>query len=803
LARYCSEQRRDPLDVPWSVAAPSWTASLEDASLSSSSITCEVPSTRLPPRTEELHPAASCRNGLVGSGVASYECAKNDAAPGFEAAESRGINKCSEGINWEALGNVQRGPPASPPGPEEPQSSGVLNPKDRDAFLREIEKRDDDVDSYFLFLDAGPAVQADHHSALAAVEKDGYALEHAADPLKSDKEIVLAAVTQNGSAFEYAADTLKSNREFVLAAVTQDGFALEYTADHLKSDKEIVQAAVTQNGMSLAYAHESLQRDPGIVLAAVQQNSAALEFAYTNSLLNQDPEFLKACGLWNQKEHTLHRHNEEAIPPKETPLPLVSLEHSHGKAEATQQKYVSPTETPSPLVQVTAELAHLATEQKFFPWEAEATQQTYIPPHEAYFPWEAKATQHKYVPPKETPLPLLQEAAEPAHCKAEATQQRDTLPKETHDPLLQGAADIPHFNTEVIAKMLSTPLLHDASTEQPVHEEGAVNLDVEGEDEGDGAASNEILYISCVLILVYGVIGFLYGRDSAGWSLIDSIYFVAVTVTTVGYGDKTFQGGTDLAKICGGIFVFVGVLIISAAAGVILGALQAQTEARVKRMMAENEKKMLEAGGETPEFNLSAEIRGVFIDVSKGLILVGVALAGGCTGMMYFQEDWSFSDAFYFCCVTMTTVGYGDLVPTNDGAKVFVTVYILFAFGVLASIMSEVGAIPFRIEELRKIDKCLSLLGDSLDSDELAALSTAEEIVKIRNEKQLADAEEDPFVSRAEFAIWQLIKQGKLGMDDVLRCLQTFDKLDVDGSGSLDQDDIDLYLQKEQNSANA
>jgi len=284
--------------------------------------------------------------------------------------------------------------------------------------------------------------------------------------------------------------------------------------------------------------------------------------------------------------------------------------------------------------------------------------------------------------------------------------------------------------------------------------------------------------------------------------LVDSMYFVAVTVTTVGYGDKTFQGGTGLAKICGGIYVFVGVLIISAAAGVILGALQAKTEARVKRMMAENEERMLETGGETPEFNLNAEIQGVFLEVSKGLILVVIALAAGCTGMLYFQEDWSFADAFYFCCVTMTTVGYGDLVPTNDGSKVFVTVYILFAFGVLASIMSEVGAIPFRIEELRKIDKCLSLLGDSLDSEELAALCGAKEIIQIRNEQQLAEAEEEPFVSRAEFAIWQLIRQGKLKMDDVLRCMQTFDKLDEDGSGKLDQEDIDLFLQREREKEN-
>jgi len=393
-----------------------------------------------------------------------------------------------------------------------------------------------------------------------------------------------------------------------------------------------------------------------------------------------------------------------------------------------------------------------------------------------------------------------------ASLSTQATQQRYMLPKGTPYEQLQDISQRQDWNSEVIGQMLQKPFFNESgeSAEQPVHEKSVVSLDVEGDDRSDGRVPKTILHVSYIFVLVYWFIGFLWGKLGEGWSLVDCMYFVAVTVTTVGYGDKTFLGGagrSDVAKIFGGIYVFVGVIIISAAAGTILRALQAKAEARFKKMITENEDKMLAASKGTCDnrhFNLSAEIRGVFVDVSKGLIFVVAALAAGCTGMMYFQEEWSFSDAFYFCCVTMTTVGYGDLLPTNNGSKVFVTVYILCAFSVLASIMSEVGAIPFRIEELKKIDKCLSLLGDSLDKEELAALCAAEEIVRIRNEQQLAEAEEEPHVSRAEFAIWQLIKQGKLKMDDILRCMQTFDKLDFDGSGRLNQKDIDLFLQSEQ-----
>jgi len=38
--------------------------------------------------------------------------------------------------------------------------------------------------------------------------------------------------------------------------------------------------------------------------------------------------------------------------------------------------------------------------------------------------------------------------------------------------------------------------------------------------------------------------------------------------------------------------------------------------------------------------------------------------AGGAC-LMQLWERWSFVDAFYFCFVTVTTIGFGDIVPQN------------------------------------------------------------------------------------------------------------------------------------------
>ncbi len=35
-------------------------------------------------------------------------------------------------------------------------------------------------------------------------------------------------------------------------------------------------------------------------------------------------------------------------------------------------------------------------------------------------------------------------------------------------------------------------------------------------------------------------------------------------------------------------------------------------------------------------------------------------------------ERWSFFDAFYFCFITMTTIGFGDIVPSESGKRLVI-----------------------------------------------------------------------------------------------------------------------------------
>jgi voltage-gated potassium channel len=81
--------------------------------------------------------------------------------------------------------------------------------------------------------------------------------------------------------------------------------------------------------------------------------------------------------------------------------------------------------------------------------------------------------------------------------------------------------------------------------------------------------------------------------------------------------------------------------------------------------------------------------------------LLGTVAALIGSGTVYFKlvEDWSWLDAYFFTVVTLSTVGYGNLVPATAAGKIGTTVFILLGLGIFAVAIQQFGAFAMRKRE--------------------------------------------------------------------------------------------------------
>ena len=87
---------------------------------------------------------------------------------------------------------------------------------------------------------------------------------------------------------------------------------------------------------------------------------------------------------------------------------------------------------------------------------------------------------------------------------------------------------------------------------------------------------------------------------------------------------------------------------------------------------------MSEISSSVGEATWSQNTYKILATAAFGLLAVG-------TIVYHFLEDWSWVDSLYFATVAVTTVGFGDLVPTGDGSKLFTVAYILIGMTIITS----------------------------------------------------------------------------------------------------------------------
>lgn len=57
----------------------------------------------------------------------------------------------------------------------------------------------------------------------------------------------------------------------------------------------------------------------------------------------------------------------------------------------------------------------------------------------------------------------------------------------------------------------------------------------------------------------------------------------------------------------------------------------------------------------------------------------------------HYVEGFSWLDSFYFCTITLTTIGYGDFSPKTSLGKLFTIPYAIMGIGILGAVINTLN----------------------------------------------------------------------------------------------------------------
>lgn len=151
-------------------------------------------------------------------------------------------------------------------------------------------------------------------------------------------------------------------------------------------------------------------------------------------------------------------------------------------------------------------------------------------------------------------------------------------------------------------------------------------------------------------------------------------------------------------------------------------------------------------------------------------LMTAMVLMG--TFFMRYWEEYDYPSAFEWNFVTLSTVGYGNIVPTTTLGKIFVIIYIIFGVTLVVTFAAAI----FERMEVKNRDK----FKDQVMSRALISEAQLYEF----------DIDGDGKIDKYEFLSKMLVETQEVDEGKIKEIMAKFELLDEDGSGEITVEEL-------------
>lgn len=237
------------------------------------------------------------------------------------------------------------------------------------------------------------------------------------------------------------------------------------------------------------------------------------------------------------------------------------------------------------------------------------------------------------------------------------------------------------------------------------------------------------------------------------WTFLGSIFYCMTVYTTIGYGN--IVPGTGWGRFATIIYAFLGIPL-TVLSLYCLGSLFAKgckmlwkLFLRSTRVVSKDLSNKISEAADNIEEGTTAitpaaekpenDDDDLLSFPISGLLIITVIWVIFCAVLFTFLEEWDFGTSLYFTLISFTTIGFGDILPSDYDFMPIVGILLLIGLSLVSTVMTLIQ---------QQIEALASGMKDNIDQEYARALNEAREDGEV---DEHVDPEEDPENNKKSF----------------------------------------------------